>query len=195
MNQLVGKKDLVIVEVGVATGSNSVLMLENLDIKKIYLVDPYVEYMENGVLVNPEHITKDKDLKKYKQIVWVKKFSVDAVKDFKDKSVNFVYIDANHQYEFVKEDIEVWLPKVKKGGILGGHDYNEAGVKQAVNERFKKFNSGNINWWDYKDEDKIMFRSGEQVNLIPVKDLKYVCEKYGIDREIYNYPKDWWVKV
>lgn len=42
---------------------------------------------------------------------------------FNDESFDFVYIDANHKYEYVKKDIELWLPKVRKGGILAGHDY------------------------------------------------------------------------
>ena len=42
---------------------------------------------------------------------------------FADGSLDFVYIDANHAYDFVKQDIELWYPKVKKGGYLGGHDY------------------------------------------------------------------------
>lgn len=56
---------------------------------------------------------------------------------FEDKSVDFAYIDASHDYEFVKKDIIHWLPKIKNGGILAGHDYGEnnyPGVKKAVDE-------------------------------------------------------------
>jgi len=49
--------------------------------------------------------------------------SKQASKLFTDDSLDFVYIDANHKYEFVKEDIELWWPKVKSGGMLSGHDY------------------------------------------------------------------------
>ena len=42
---------------------------------------------------------------------------------FEDNSLDFVYIDANHAYEYVKEDIELWYPKVKSGGYVMGHDY------------------------------------------------------------------------
>jgi hypothetical protein len=48
-----------------------------------------------------------------------------------------VYIDAAHEYESVKADISAWLPKLKSGAILGGHDYlgtTEDGVTRAVNE-------------------------------------------------------------
>ena len=55
---------------------------------------------------------------------------------FKDESLDAVFIDADHSYEAVKLDIQNWLPKVRKGGILAGHDYNSAwpGVIRAVNE-------------------------------------------------------------
>ena len=49
--------------------------------------------------------------------------SVEAAKLYQDKSLDFVYIDASHEYEFIKEDIIAWLPKIKIGGYIGGHDY------------------------------------------------------------------------
>lgn len=57
---------------------------------------------------------------------------------FKDESLDAVFIDADHSYEAVKMDIENWMPKVRKGGMLAGHDYNSAwpGVIRAVNEIF-----------------------------------------------------------
>ena len=63
--------------------------------------------------------------------------SVDVAKTFKNNSLDFVFIDANHTYKSVKEDIEAWFPKVRKGGIVSGHDYVEYqdfGVIQAVDE-------------------------------------------------------------
>jgi len=42
---------------------------------------------------------------------------------FADKSLDFVYIDANHAYDYVVQDIELWYPKIKEGGYLLGHDY------------------------------------------------------------------------
>lgn len=49
--------------------------------------------------------------------------SVAAAANYPDKSVDFVFIDGDHSYEGCKRDIEAWLPKVKDGGILSGHDY------------------------------------------------------------------------
>ena len=68
--------------------------------------------------------------------------STEASNLYADNSLDFVFIDANHSYEFVKDDIKHWYPKVKKGGILAGHDYIPAwpGVIQAVNEFISKNN-------------------------------------------------------
>ena len=48
---------------------------------------------------------------------------MDALKDFENRSLDFVYIDANHDVQHVMEDIAGWINKVKKGGILAGHDF------------------------------------------------------------------------
>lgn len=55
---------------------------------------------------------------------------------FQDSSLDGVFIDADHSYEAVRQDIQSWLPKVRSGGILAGHDYTSTfpGVIQAVNE-------------------------------------------------------------
>lgn len=63
--------------------------------------------------------------------------SVEGAKLYKDKSLDFVYLDACHLYECLIADINAWLPKIKSGGILAGHDYNHPvwpGVKTAVDE-------------------------------------------------------------
>lgn len=63
--------------------------------------------------------------------------SIEAASIHPDGSLDFVFIDANHFYEKVREDILAWLPKIKVGGFIAGHDY-ETGpqVKRAVNEIF-----------------------------------------------------------
>jgi predicted O-methyltransferase YrrM len=64
----------------------------------------------------------------------IKKKSLDAVKVFKDETLDFVYIDGNHSFDFVMQDIIQWTHKVKKGGIIAGHDYSreKRGVILAV---------------------------------------------------------------
>lgn len=55
---------------------------------------------------------------------------------FADASIDYCFIDAGHQYHEVKADIAAWLPKVKAGGIIAGHDFNQVPVEQAVREAF-----------------------------------------------------------
>ncbi len=68
----------------------------------------------------------------------VKDDSAAAAAMFKEKSVDLVFIDANHSYECVRADIAAWLPRIKSGGTMAGHDYEPSfpGVKQAVDEAF-----------------------------------------------------------
>lgn len=70
----------------------------------------------------------------------IRKLSIDAIANFEDESLDFVYIDACHQYLEVKRDLMMWYKKVRSGGIVSGHDYVEYadfGVVQAVNEFIK----------------------------------------------------------
>lgn len=61
--------------------------------------------------------------------------SMEAVKLYADESLDFVFVDASHEYEDVKNDISHWIKKVKKGGVLAGHDFNSyPGVTRAVDE-------------------------------------------------------------
>jgi len=84
-----------------------------------------------------------KPLEKY--YVPIRKPSIEAANQFQDHSLDFVFIDASHEYEDVKNDIKAWLPKVKKNGILAGHDYYigendyHLGVKKAVDECLNDF--------------------------------------------------------
>jgi len=80
-----------------------------------------------------------------KYYIPIRKPSIEAANQFQDHSLDFVFIDASHEYEDVKNDIKAWLPKVKKNGILAGHDYYTGeqnyhpGVKKAVHECLNNF--------------------------------------------------------
>ena len=69
-----------------------------------------------------------------------------------NNSLDLVFIDANHLYEAVKEDINLWTPKVKKGGIVAGHDFSRKhpGVIKAVNELGLKISTGRGGVWWYQ---------------------------------------------
>ncbi len=135
-------RKLVCIEVGVNKGVNALSILENLDVEKLFLIDPYKKYVENakGYSQGREMgkkvflIAKNK-LKDFKdRIKFIKMSSKDAVKLFQDNSIDFIYIDANHDYKFVKEDIKLYYPKLRKFGIIAGHDIEFEGVFKAVSE-------------------------------------------------------------
>lgn len=71
---------------------------------------------------------------------------------FEDNSLDFVFLDAAHDYQSVKDDIEAWLPKVKSGGVLSGDDYlgTFPGVTKAVDEAFEKVEVPNWPIWSYR---------------------------------------------
>lgn len=64
----------------------------------------------------------------------IKMTSVEAAKLYPDQSLDFVFIDAAHDYDNVKADVMAWLPKIKPGGVLAGHDWGHAPVARAVKE-------------------------------------------------------------
>lgn len=80
--------------------------------------------------------------------------SLDAVEKFKDNSLDFVFIDASHEYKDVKDDILAWLPKVKNNGILAGHDYTSywPGVVKAVDETLGHVFADECCWIYYKNK-------------------------------------------
>ena len=64
--------------------------------------------------------------------------SVEAAAMFSYAIIDFCFIDASHDYENVLRDIRAWLPKMKPGSVIAGHDYTDEwpGVRQAVSECF-----------------------------------------------------------
>jgi predicted O-methyltransferase YrrM len=134
-------------EVGVAQGYYSEVLCKAIPGLKLYCIDPWLRYRDYGdfakrsTFLSMEAEAREK-LKPYGCII-MNKFSVDAEKSFTEGMLDFVFIDANHSYEYVKQDIELWTPKVRKGGIVSGHDYyktkaGNVGVIQAVDEYVKE---------------------------------------------------------
>ena len=74
-------------------------------------------------------------------------FTRHAAKEFRNQFLDFVFIDASHDYDSVLEDIKIWAPKVRKGGLISGHDINDPAVKKAVDEVFKNYKIGPDNIW------------------------------------------------
>jgi predicted O-methyltransferase YrrM len=64
----------------------------------------------------------------------IKGWTVPVAASIADESLDFVFVDANHSYDSVREDLLAWMPKVKPGGWVMGHDINWPSVKQAADE-------------------------------------------------------------
>lgn len=126
-------------EIGVQAGDNAFGMLSEYPIKHMFLVDSYLAYNDDGRIMTEKD--QDRFLQytllrlrpMFNRISFMLMSSVEASKFIPDNSLDYVYIDANHSYETVKEDIKCWYPKTK---ILAGHDYtgSHKGVAQAVDE-------------------------------------------------------------
>lgn len=134
-------------EVGVATGNHSYHILKNTNVQILYSIDPYITYGDpTNINVDQKlhdilyFFVKDK-LSEFKtRSKLLRLFSSDAVKLFKNTELDFVFLDANHTYEYVIQDLTLWYDKIRAGGIFAGDDYCTVhpGVPKAVNEFFNK---------------------------------------------------------
>lgn len=132
------------VEIGTLEGEYAEMLLDNNPDLKLYCVDPYVAYKGyyeyrtqsrmDGFMANGLKRLEGKNYELKRM------FSAEAAKDFEDNSLDFIFIDGNHGFAHVVNDINNWAPKIKSGGIISGHDYLKRkdpkwgmGVVQAVN--------------------------------------------------------------
>jgi len=118
-------------EIGVQRGGFGEQMCKTIPGLKYYGVDSWTDYagyrdinasrqgQEGYDKIYQESIDR---LSPYDATL-IRKWSIDASKDFEDGSLDFVYIDGNHEFLHVTEDIACWSKKIRKGGIIAGHDY------------------------------------------------------------------------
>lgn len=135
----------VFVEVGCWKGKSSFCMASLIDQQnkniKFYCVDTWKgseEHVHEADIISDSLFnTFEKNVESVSKFITpIRLASLDAAKQFEDESLDFVFIDAAHDYENVKNDINAWYPKLKKGGTIAGHDYHPTwdGVVKAVNE-------------------------------------------------------------
>ena len=158
------RKELIGLEIGVDKGWNSYNILTNLDIKKLYLIDPYYPQSEGqdsdgersyvkGEFRPTKKIAEDLLNPFDDKIVWKIGTTEEMINDIPDEYLDFCYIDGCHKYESVKKDIELCYPKIKNGGMIAGHDFTKVhpGVIKAVIESFgEKIYVANIDFWHIK---------------------------------------------
>jgi hypothetical protein len=158
------KKPLLGIEIGVLHAENAYSIMTNLPMKTLYLIDPYEMYEDD---IN-KYQDRERDFEIAQQrmkpfgdtVEFIREPSEVAYKEFLPGPykpiVDFVYIDGNHTYDYVKRDIELYYPLIKSGGVIGGHDFRAdcIGLCNAVIEFAKKNNlkiqGFKMDWWMVK---------------------------------------------
>lgn len=136
-------------EIGVAAGANSILYCREIPNLELICVDAWIPFQtyrsgrpQTKRLMNHENNYKlAKQLLADYNVTFMVMDSMEAVKQIPENFLDFVYIDANHYYKYVMNDLIEWSKRVRPGGIVAGHDYLMArsiDVEMAVNEYTKK---------------------------------------------------------
>jgi predicted O-methyltransferase YrrM len=115
-------------EIGVFSGAYSEILCQTITGLELYCIDAWTKY-EGYHDVRGEQERYDRIYEQAKTRLssfnchLIKKWSMDAVNDIPDESLDFIYIDGNHDFEHCTEDITSWSRKVRSGGIISGHDF------------------------------------------------------------------------
>jgi len=131
-------------EIGVGGGMYTETLCQQIPGVKLYGIDAWKVYpgivdFDSDAYLETDMQSAIKLTSKY-NVVLVRKMSMDAIGMFQDKGFDFVYIDANHWDPYVTDDIVAWSKKVRRGGIVAGHDYHaeHPDVIKAVKEHATK---------------------------------------------------------
>lgn len=162
-------------EIGVRVGDYTETLCLNIPtLEKLYAVDPWEVVTEDptsrtyGEITQHRYYEQAKErLNKYPQVEIVRKLSHEAVRDIPPDSLDFVYIDGAHTFDYVMLDLIEWTKRVRPGGIVSGDDYyimRRGNVMGAVNAYCEAHNPKSLNimrpkfgdpypvaqWWFYK---------------------------------------------
>lgn len=188
----------VVVEVGSYAGQSTCIFGQYFN--TVHAVDPWEDEDEYRHYMKDVEEVFDFFAGKQSNIIKHKIGSVDGAKEFENNSLDLVYLDGRHEEEYVIEDIETWLPKIKKSGFIGGHDFYLYSFKlpwvaKAVLQKFEKkdivlFKDGS--WLAKPDripEDRFYYKSCWQLAMERVIDGTfppmnfYLEETEGWERE------------
>lgn len=95
--------------------------------KTVYAIDAWLS--QSGYTEIPRDLMEkaeplfDKVMQEHPNIIKMKGMSVDMARNFEDETLDLIYIDADHREPAIRADLSAWVPKVKKGGFVAGHDY------------------------------------------------------------------------
>lgn len=140
----------VCAEIGVKSGRNIAEILRRTQGTFFYAIDPWAPTEDYSYWPNHYHTKHETAFDRVAsrfpgRIRKMKMLSSEAAPWIDDGSLDFIFIDGDHSYEGVKLDIELWLSKVRKGGVMAGHDFDNTalygdafkGVDRAVREAFE----------------------------------------------------------
>lgn len=113
-------------EIGIRGGRYSKVLCQYIENCKLLCIDNWKESNSEGY-----YELAKKRLKPY-NVTFIRKTSMEAVLGVAENSLDFVYIDANHHFDFFMQDLIEWVKRVRSGGIIAGHDYQFQDVKDAV---------------------------------------------------------------
>jgi len=143
----IGENNLQLVEIGSYCGESSEIIATNFPYSDINCVDPWTSYTEEGstydlnqqaLELKEAELIFESVMSRYSNIKKNKMSSIQYANQIEDESVDFVYIDGNHQYSSVMEDLSIWNKKIKIGGVIAGHDFSWAPVSRAIYEFFDR---------------------------------------------------------
>ena len=132
----------VYAELGVFRGTFSERIIENCEPRRIFLVDLWSDPMDwiiNGAIRNVsgeeayKHVLR---LEKYDSVRIRRQTTLSFLCSLPDKTLDVVYLDADHSYESVRDELAISLPRMRAGGWISGHDYCDLfpGLVKAVDE-------------------------------------------------------------
>jgi predicted O-methyltransferase YrrM len=149
-------------EIGVAEGIYSKVLCEQVLGLKLYCVDLWDTYYRDTTKLKDRLMQEEALRRAHEKLdiygaTFIRKPSMEAVNEFRDGSLDFVYIDGDHSFDFVMMDLILWSRKVRPGGIVAGHDayrFRGAGVVDAVSVYT---HCHQINEWFVCDEREVSF--------------------------------------
>jgi hypothetical protein len=174
----------IFVEIGTWEGGFSYELLKQTNCKKLYCVDPY-RHFDDGVypdamnnLTQQEFDRKFFNTKNYlkqfgERVEFLRETSSKAATLFADNSIDFVYIDGNHDYSYVKTDILTWYPKIKSGGWMCGDDIYSKNLDEHDKDG-NYFRQWSENCWGKYGTFKALIDSGLPYTI---KETQFIIHK------------------
>jgi len=130
------------VEIGAYSGEGTEVISKYF--KEVLAVDPWINGYDLNDVASHQCPMKfvfeafQNRTKKLGNVFFSRGKSLDALEFVRDESLDMVYVDGDHRYEAVVADIEGWKPKLRKGGVMAGHDWSFPAVQKALSETLGK---------------------------------------------------------